>query len=653
MELSNTGQGPQTFIVKTISGLEEVLAGEITELGGENIQMLKRAVSFEGDKRMLYKANYCLRTAQRILMPIFSFQMADEDDLYININNYSWENHLDLLKTLSVDAVVSGSELTHSHYVALRTKDAIVDRFRTLNNGRRPSVDTENPHIRVNIHISGSTCNVSLDSSGASLHKRGYRVSNAEAPMSEVLAAGLIMLSGWKRDCHFIDPMCGSGTFIIEAAMIANNFPAGMYRKEFGFMHWPDFDEALWNEVTAEALDKQTEFDFQIIGSDISPKNLSSARANLKSARLHKDVTLMVSPISEIKPPAGKPGIIMINPPYGERIRPNDIIGLYKSIGNVLKQEFSGYQAWIISSDQKALGFIGLRPSAKLPVYNGPLECRFEHFDLYRGSKRGRYMDGASPDGESNDITPREPYNHDGKPNWRSKEAPEGDSTPREFKPSEYKSSRNKGYDDSEKRPPRRGSDSERSEYKSREFKPREYKPRSESGDGGFTRREKPEGDYESRKSNKPFRDDRPGRDDRPERRRVEKAKLKPATRIEERNEHLNRKNIISESDGDYPETNGDYTETENIVNLPEVPAEDASGRVPSKGNKFTAQRDYKITRKRELRPRKARPAESDPETKETSPEPVQKPVAEPKVKPATKAKTPAKPPKNYDDLED
>ena len=211
--------------------------------------------------------------------------------------------------------------------------------------------------------------------------------------MSEVLAAGLIKLSGWKNDCHFIDPMCGSGTLLIEAAMIANNFPAGMYRKDFGFMHWPDFDEVLWKEVTKEALDQQTEFDYHIIGSDISGKNLSSARSNLKSARLHKDVKLFVSPFSALQAPAGEPGIVIINPPYGERIRLGDIIGLYKSIGNTLKQEFTGYQAWVISSDQKALSFIGLRPSAKLPVFNGQLECRFVHYDLYKGSKRGRYMD--------------------------------------------------------------------------------------------------------------------------------------------------------------------------------------------------------------------------------------------------------------------
>jgi putative N6-adenine-specific DNA methylase len=635
-----------TFIVKTISGLEQVLADEIVELGGENVQILTRAVSFEGDKRMLYKANYCLRTAQRILVPIHSFQMADEDDLYNQVTSYPWENHLSLSKTLAVDAVASDSELTHTHYIALLTKDAIVDRFRTLNNGRRPNVDTENPHVRINMHIRGSICDVSIDSSGASLHKRGYRVSNAEAPLSEVLAAGLIMLSGWKRDCHFIDPMCGSGTLVIEAAMYANNFPSGMYRKEFGFMHWPDFDQDLWNDVTKEALDKQTEFEYQIIGSDISPKNLSSARSNVKSARLHKDIKLHVSPFAAMQPPPGDPGLIIINPPYGERIRLNDIIGLYKSIGNTLKQEFAGYQAWVISSDQKALGFIGLRPSAKLPVFNGQLECRFEHFDLYKGSKRGRYMDGEYQQ-EGNSAYTDGRSSRDDKPNWRSKDAPEGDfdsldPKPREFKPRGERTEREPtrrerpGKGNFENRPPRRDEDTQKSEYKSREFKPREYRPRDESGDNAFIPREKKEFVKEDLRSDKPVRGDRFGKDEKIERRKVEKVKLKPATRIEERDEYLHPKKIFSE-------TTAENTEIENPIEVHEPAPETLGHKVPSKGNKFTEQRDYKILRTRELRPRKPKPVDDVPE--------------QPKVKPETKVSKPepktTKPPINYDDLED
>jgi len=648
LELTATGAEPQTFIVKTISGLEQVLADELVELGGSNVQILTRAVSFDGDKRMLYKANYCLRTALRILVPVYTFQMADEDDLYNQINNYPWENHLSLLKTLAVDAVVSGSELTHSHYVALRTKDAVVDRFRTLNNGRRPNVDTENPHVRINIHIKGSVCNVSIDSSGASLHKRGYRVSNAEAPMSEVLAAGLIMLSGWKRDCHFIDPMCGSGTMLIEAAMYANNFPAGMYRKEFGFMHWPDFDQNLWDEVVAEAQDKQTEFDYQIIGSDISSKNLASARVNLKSARLHKDVKISVGAFSELKPPQGKPGMILINPPYGERIRSNDIIGLYKSIGNTLKQEFAGYQAWIISSDQKALGFIGLRPTAKLPVFNGPLECRFEHFDLYKGSKRGRYMDADNQSGENTTHGLKEYSNPDGKPSWRSKEAPEMEEMeplpfkPREFKSrtenSERKSSRfeSKEGENTERKPFRRENDFGKSEFKSREFKPREFKPRADSVSESFVKRDKPDGERDFRKTERPARDNSFRKDDRADRRKVEKVKLKPATRIEERGEQT----FVKKSAFEFVPVNPENAETGS---LPETPAETKDLRQPSKGNKFTEQRDYKITPTRELRPRKAKPAENEKETTKANPE----------TKPVRPSVPTPKKPIDYSDLED
>lgn len=618
MEPLPTGAEPLTFIVKTISGLEEVLAAEIVELGGANVQVLTRAVSFEGDKRMLYKANYCLRTAQRILMPIFSFQMADEDDLYNQVNSYPWENHLSLTKTLAVDAVASDSELTHTHYIALLTKDAIVDRFRTLNNGRRPSVDTENPHVRINMHIRGSICDVSIDSSGASLHKRGYRVSNAEAPMSEVLAAGLIMLTGWKCDSHFIDPMCGSGTLVIEAAMIANNFPAGMYRKEFGFMHWPDFDQELWNEVTKEALDKQTEFDYQIIGSDISPKNLASARSNVKSARLHKDIRLHVSPFAALQPPPGKAGLIIINPPYGERIRLHDIIGLYKSIGNTLKQEFAGYQAWVISSDQRALSFIGLRPSAKLPVFNGPLECRFEHFDLYRGSKRGRYMDDDGQFDKGKTTTKHEYIKTDNKPDWRSKEAPAGkfdslDSKPRDLKQHKERDEKSSykrelsDRDKTDKRPPRRNSESGKSE-----FKPREFKPRNESSETGFVSRQKGDFDGEYRKGDKTTAENRFSKSGTSERRKADKQVIRPATRIEERDVYLNQ--IIPK-----PESKAENIDPESVSVKPEPSAENQ--RIPSKGNKFTEQRDFKYIRTKELRPRLAKPGKPDTSLVKVKPE--------------------------------
>lgn len=589
METPTSGPGPQTFIAKTISGLEEVLAAELVALGAPNVQLLKRAVSFDGDKRMLYKANYCLRTAQRILMPIFSFQLADDEDLYNQVNGYPWENYLDLQKTLAVDAVVTDSELTHSHFVALRTKDGIVDRFRTLNNGRRPSVDVDNPNVRINIHINGSVCDVSLDSSGASLHKRGYRVSNAEAPMSEVLAAGLIQLSGWKRDGHFIDPMCGSGTLVIEAAMFANNFPAGMYRKDFGFMHWPDFDQQLWDDVTAEALGQQTEFEYQIIGSDISPKNLGSARANLKAARLHKDVKLHVSPFAAMQPPAGKRGIVIINPPYGERIRMNDIIGLYKSIGNTLKQEFTGYQAWVISSDQKALSLIGLRPTGKYPIFNGQLECRFVHYDLYKGSKKDLYADGV------NLVAGKHTDNHQVTQNTENKEhATESAAKKREYKPREPLTDERveKGFRKKETPDPRKSS---------------RYDDMAESG-GSFRKKEGREKEGGFRNSERPLRDSNAQRDYETD-----------AAKEEFVEKELTWLEMKSKSK---PETFG--KDSDENTEVPETKPE-------SKWTKFLDKRDYEIKRPKELRPRK-------PKTEK----PVEKPAEKKPIQPI-----------DYDDLED
>lgn len=387
LEATQTSENASPLIAKTVAGLENVLADELEALGATGVQVLNRAVSFNGGLEMIYRTNFCCRTALRILSPLFSFQLADEDDLYAQILHHPWEEVFDIHQTFAIDAVVSDSELTHSFYVALRTKDAIADRFREHFNGRRPSVDTDNPEIRINIHINGSTCDVSLDSSGASLHKRGYRVSNAEAPMSEVLAAGLILLSGWKGECNFIDPMCGSGTLLIEAALIANNFPAGMYRRDFCFMHWKNFDEKLWEKVKEEAFDAQREFEHLIIGLDISARNLGSARSNIKSAKLHKDIELHVSPFAAYTPPQA-PGIIVTNPPYGERIRISDIDRLYSSIGDTLKQNYKGYNAWLISSDRMALKFVGLRPTVKHIIWNGPLECRFSGFELYEGTRK-------------------------------------------------------------------------------------------------------------------------------------------------------------------------------------------------------------------------------------------------------------------------
>ncbi|KAF0199588.1 MAG: putative N6-adenine-specific DNA methylase [Bacteroidetes bacterium] len=382
------------MLAKSPAGLEEILAGELQELGAVNIELLNRAVAFEGTKKELYAANYRCRTALRILVPIAHFTILSENDLYKSVKAIRWEDYLDNSHTIAIDSTVTTSLFTHSHFVSLRVKDAIVDSFRDRT-GERPSVDTENPDFRINIHIYKDEVDVSFDSSGASLHKRGYHVSNAEAPLSEVLAAGMILLTGWDGQSNFVDPMCGSGTLLIEAAMIAMNIPAGQFREEYGFMRWKNYESDLWEEVQNEALEAQREFNYQIVGSDISEHNLRSAGANLKQARLHKDISIKVSPFQEITPPAGG-GLMVTNPPYGERIRVEDIIELYQELGDALKQNFKGYKAWVISSDFRALKMIGLKPMKKYTLFNGQLECRYAGFDLYEGSKRARYQTGES-----------------------------------------------------------------------------------------------------------------------------------------------------------------------------------------------------------------------------------------------------------------
>lgn len=379
------------FLAKSPAGLEEILAGELEQLGATDIQILKRAVSFEGDQKLLYQANYLCRTALRILLPIKQFTIESEKDFYDKVKAMSWENYMDQDQTLAIDSTISDTYFTHSHFVSQRAKDAIADRFRERT-GERPSVDLENPDIRINIHMYQDTVNVSLDSSGASLHKRGYHTANAEAPLSEVLAAGMIMLTGWKGESNFIDWMCGSGTLLIEAAMIAMNIPAGQFREDYAFMKWKDYSPELWRQVKDEAFDNQRDLEISIIGSDISKRSIQAAEINVRNALMHKDIKLRVSDFRDVKPPEGN-GILISNPPYGERIAVEDLDELYKEMGNALKRNFEGYKAWLISSDMHAIKLVGLRPMAKKILFNGPLECRYVGFDLYRGSKKAKKSD--------------------------------------------------------------------------------------------------------------------------------------------------------------------------------------------------------------------------------------------------------------------
>ncbi|RUA23661.1 MAG: RNA methyltransferase [Bacteroidetes bacterium] len=377
------------MIAKTYEGLEEVLIKELEDLGASDIKALRRAVEFYGDLKMMYKANYWLRTAVSVLKPIAAFEVENEKDLYDKIYAIKWYNHFDLGKTFAVQATVNNHEtLTHSQYAALKVKDAIADQFR-YNFNQRPDVDPKNANININVYISGKQCEVALNSSGMPLFKRGYKVEMHRAPLNEVLAAGMILLAGWDKNSNFIDPMCGSGTLLIEAALMAYNFPPQFMRRNFNFQYWADFDPTIWREIKAEDLKLQRDFEYRIIGGDISSKNLEIARHLITHMKFHKDIDLVQADIRDHKAPDdGNKGWIVTNPPYGERLHSKDLLGLYEKIGTAFKHNFPGYTAALISSDVEAMKMIGLKPIKKRELYNGGLLCKFNTYDLYEGSKK-------------------------------------------------------------------------------------------------------------------------------------------------------------------------------------------------------------------------------------------------------------------------
>ena len=374
------------LIIKTFAGLEEVLAKEIALLGGENIRIGKRVVECEGDTPFLYRANYRLRTALRILVPIRSFMARHDNTLYRQVQKIKWNQYMDLEDTFAVDATVNSPYIRHSKYAALRVKDAIVDQFR-YKTDRRPNVDVRNPSLRVHIHISNEHCTLALDSSGDALYKRGYRTDTLEAPINEVLAAGLIQLSDWQLDRPLIDPMCGSGTIPIEAALYAYNMPAQIARRQFGFMKWRDFDANLWEDIKQEALKAQQDFNYPILGFDKNFRAIRVSQHNALAAQLEGKISFERKAFERLEAPHEE-GLIIMNPPYDERLEEANIGELYKMIGDRFKQAFPGYEAWIISSNMQALKKVGLRPSKKLVLFNGPLECKFQKYELYRGSRQ-------------------------------------------------------------------------------------------------------------------------------------------------------------------------------------------------------------------------------------------------------------------------
>lgn len=384
---STPEQSTFSLVAKTMAGLEEILAKEIGLIGGNNIQVLNRAVSFEGDLETIYKVNYACRTALRILKVIGAYRAGNEHELYQRILGIDWSDYITDEQTFAVDAFVTNSKMTNSHYVSLKVKDAVVDQFRRKS-GIRPSIDLENPDLRINVHLAGDQCTISIDSSGESLHKRGYREWQGEAPINEVLAAGMILLTGWNGETRFYDPMCGSGTLLIEAAMIARNIPPGFYRRDFGFMKWADFDHRLWIKIKSEADRSISDRMPLITGADANQRMLSIAAHNLTEAGMESLVSLKKLAFEDSPIPEEQEGIIVTNPPYGERLEKDDLNGFYKMIGDVLKKTYTGWDAWLITSDYSALKSVGLRTSRKIKLYNGPLECRFVKYEMYSGSKK-------------------------------------------------------------------------------------------------------------------------------------------------------------------------------------------------------------------------------------------------------------------------
>lgn len=384
------------MLAKTFKGLEEVLAQELIELGANDVQLERRAVSFRGDKALLYRTNLCLRTAIRILVPIVSFKAKDTDALYDQVKALNWSQYMTADQTFAIDATVYSESFRNSRFVTYRVKDAIADYWIDKAH-KRPSVSTQIPDILLNVHVANEQVTISLDSSGESLHKRGYRVATTEAPISEVLAAGMLLLAGWKGQSDFYDPMCGSGTLLIEAALIARNIAPGVFRSSFAFEKWPDFDADLWNDIYNDDSNER-DFIHHIYGSDASFYAIQQAAKNVKSAGVAKDVELKQVRLEELKDlsslhPFTPSPLVMLNPPYGERLKSNkEMEDLYSAIGSTLKHQFTGSTAWIISSNVEAMKCIGLKPSKKYHLLNGELDCQFNKYELFQGKRNEAHI---------------------------------------------------------------------------------------------------------------------------------------------------------------------------------------------------------------------------------------------------------------------
>jgi len=378
------------MVAKTLFGFEDLLVKELKQLGAQDVKAGVRNVSFVGDKGFMYKANLALRTAIKILKPIKTFRVSNEDDLYKQVYNIKWEKYLKATGSLAIDATVHSKHFTHSKFIALKTKDAIVDRFRD-HGGVRPNVDLRFPDLKINVHIDRSVCTISLDTSGESLHRRGYKLATNIAPINEVLAAGLIMLSGWDGQSDFMDPMCGSGTMLAEAAMIACNIPPNLMRKEFAFERWEDWDVDLFEKIEESLLKKTRDFHHKIMGYDKSPSAVQKAKENIKNAHLDEFITIKHEDFFKTQRPGDAQKLHMVfNPPYGERLD-IQMETFYKQIGDTLKQNYPNTDAWFITSNLEALKHVGLRPSRKIKLFNAKLESRLVKYQIYEGSKKAKF----------------------------------------------------------------------------------------------------------------------------------------------------------------------------------------------------------------------------------------------------------------------
>lgn len=379
------------MIAKTLFGFEEILAKELQQLGAQNVEIGTRMVSFVGDKGFMYKANLALRTALKILKPIYNFRAFNEASLYKGIQGIDWSKYMNSNQTFVIDTTVHSDNFKHSQFVAQKCKDAIVDQFKEKF-GSRPSIDKDYPDLRINIHIDRDQCSVSLDSSGSSLHQRGYKTATNIAPINEVLAAGMLLLSGWDGSCDFMDPMCGSGTILAEAAMIACNIPPNINRKEFAFEKWNDWDNDLFDQIMDSLMKKVKEFHYTITGYDKAPSAVMKAKDNIRNANLDEYVKISERNFFDTEKENQGPLHMVFNPPYGERLDIH-LERFYREIGDTLKQSYSNTNAWFITANLEALKYVGLKPSRKIKLFNGKLEARLVKYEMYAGSKRTKFQE--------------------------------------------------------------------------------------------------------------------------------------------------------------------------------------------------------------------------------------------------------------------